>query len=171
MLSQHVQRYLVCIIISVPLLTSSSSSDAIKSGTATAGQILVQLDDRAANLAHKTAQVRLSDLTAAVSERAFAITVANADVARVSEEQDFVNREYDRTRVLFQRGLVNETTLDAAERRKLGVEKYNPGQVRTRSTRKYENQELRLLGSNSLVLSVDKISTLGTNRSTSLNWM
>ena len=66
---------------------------------------MVQLDDRAANLAHKTAQVRLSDLTAAVSERAFAITVANADVARVSEEQDFVNREYDRTRVLFQRGL------------------------------------------------------------------
>ena len=98
---------------------TSLSSDAIKSGTAKAGQILVQLDDRAAKLAHKTAQVRLSDLTAAVSERAFAITVANADVARVSEEQDFVNREYDRTRVLFQRGLVNETTLDAAERRKL----------------------------------------------------
>lgn len=95
------------------------SSDAVKSGTATAGQVLIQLDDRAANLAHKTAQVRLNDLAAAVSERAFAITVANADVARVTEEQDFVNREYERTRVLFQRGLVNETTLDTAERRKL----------------------------------------------------
>lgn len=95
------------------------SSDAVKSGTATAGQVLIQLDDRAANLAHKTAQVRLNDLEAAVSERAFAITVANADVARVTEEQDFVNREYERTRVLFQRGLVNETTLDTAERRKL----------------------------------------------------
>ena len=35
------------------------------------------------------------------------------------QEQDFVNREYERTRVLFQRGLVNETTLDTAERRKL----------------------------------------------------
>jgi len=98
---------------------TSLSTDAIKSGTATAGQNLVQLDDRAANLAHKTAQVRLSDLKAAVSERAFAIKIAKADVARVSEEQDFVNREYDRTRVLFQRGLVNETTLDAAERSKL----------------------------------------------------
>ena len=95
------------------------SSDAVKSGIATAGQVLIQLDDRAANLAHKTAQVRLNDLEAAVSERAFAITVANADVARVTEEQDFVNREYERTRVLFQRGLVNETTLDTAERRKL----------------------------------------------------
>lgn len=95
------------------------SSDAVKSGTTTAGQVLIQLDDRAANLAHKTAQVRLNDLEAAVSERAFAITVANADVARVTEEQDFVNREYERTRVLFQRGLVNETTLDTAERRKL----------------------------------------------------
>ena len=95
------------------------SSEAIKSGIATEDQILVQLDDRSANLALKTAQVRLNDLQAAVSERAFAITVAIAEVARVSEEQEFVNREYDRTRVLFQRGLVNETTLDAAERRKL----------------------------------------------------
>ena len=95
------------------------SSEAIKSGIAAEDQILVQLDDRSANLALKTAQVRLNDLQAAVSERAFAITVAIAEVARVSEEQEFVNREYDRTRVLFQRGLVNETTLDAAERRKL----------------------------------------------------
>ena len=87
---------------------------AIKSGIATEDQILGQLDDRSANLALKTAQVRLNDLQAAVSERAFAITVALAEVARVSEEQEFVNREYDRTRVLFQRGLVNETTLDAA---------------------------------------------------------
>ena len=37
----------------------------------------------------------------------------------MKEEQDFVDREFERTRVLFQRGLVNETALETAERRKL----------------------------------------------------
>tara|TARA_B100000787_G_C16140877_1_gene271921 strand:+ start:144 stop:1070 length:927 start_codon:yes stop_codon:yes gene_type:complete len=95
------------------------SQAAVKSGKATAGQVLVELDDRSATLAVKSANARVSDLEAAVDESEFAITVANADGARIKEEQDFVNREFERTRVLFRRGLVNETTLETAERRKL----------------------------------------------------
>ena len=97
----------------------SISQDALKSGKATAGQILVELDDRAANLAIRSAKARVSDLEAAVYERDFAIKVAKADLSRVKEERDFVDREFERTQILFQRGLVNETTLEAAERRKL----------------------------------------------------
>ena len=54
-----------------------------------------------------------------MEERAFAVQVANAEILRVTEEQAFVNKEYDRTLILFQRGLVNETTLDNSERKKL----------------------------------------------------
>ena len=95
------------------------SQAAVKSGKATAGQVLVELDDRSATLAVKSANARVSDLEAAVDESEFAITVAKADGARIKEEQDFVDREFERTRVLFRRGLVNETTLETAERRKL----------------------------------------------------
>ena len=95
------------------------SQAAVKSGKATAGQVLVELDDRSATLAVKSANARVSDLEAAVDESEFSITVAKADGARIKEEQDFVDREFERTRVLFRRGLVNETTLETAERRKL----------------------------------------------------
>ncbi len=95
------------------------SQAAVKSGTATKGQMLVQLDDRAAQLALTSAKARVLDLQAAVAEREFAITSAQADVARMTEEKAFADKEYDRTRVLFRRGLVNETTLETVERRKL----------------------------------------------------
>jgi multidrug resistance efflux pump len=95
------------------------SQEAVKSGKAIAGQMLVQLDDRATTLAVKSGRARVSDLEAAVDERDFAITVATANVARVKEEQAFVDREFERTRVLFQRGLLDETKLETAERRKL----------------------------------------------------
>ncbi len=88
------------------------SQAAVKMGKATAGQMLVELDDRAATLAVKSASARVNDLQAAAEESEFAITVANANVSRVKEEQDFVDREFERTRVLFQRGLVNETALE-----------------------------------------------------------
>jgi len=83
------------------------------------GQVLVKLDDRNALLAFKTAQARLLDLEASVDDSDYAIEVAKADVGRVEEEFEFVKREFERTKVLFERGLVNETTLEAAERRKL----------------------------------------------------
>lgn len=95
------------------------SQTSTKTGFAAEGEVLVELDDRAAALVVKTAKARVSDLEAAVAERDFAITAATADVARIKEEMDFVGREFDRTQVLFKRGLVNETTLETIERRKL----------------------------------------------------
>ena len=95
------------------------SQIAVKSGNAKKGQILVELDDRATKLAVKTARARVMDLEIALDERYFAITVAKAEVARVKEEQVFVDREFERTRALFLRGLVKETTLELGERRKL----------------------------------------------------
>ena len=95
------------------------SSQSLTTTKTYQGQILVELDDRNAVLALKTAQARLLDLEASVDDSDFAIEVAKADVGRVEEEFQFVQREFERTKVLFERGLVNETTLEAAERRKL----------------------------------------------------
>ena len=95
------------------------SSQSLTTSKTYQGQILVKLDDRNAALAFKTAQARLLDLEASVDDSDYAIEVAKADVGRVEEEFEFVQREFERTKVLFERGLVNETTLEAAERRKL----------------------------------------------------
>ena len=95
------------------------SKKAVQSSNAFAEQVLVRLDDRAAILALKTAQARLSDLEAALNERDLAVSVVKAEITRVEEEQRFVDKEFERTHVLFQRGLVNETTLETAERRKM----------------------------------------------------
>ena len=95
------------------------SSQSLTTSKTYQGQILVKLDDRNAVLAFKTAQARLLDLEASVDDSDYAIEVAKADVGRVEEEFEFVQREFERTKVLFERGLVNETTLEAAERRKL----------------------------------------------------
>ena len=98
---------------------SEASSQSLTTGKAYQGQVLVELDDRNAILAFKTAEARLLDLEASVEDSDFAIEVAKADVGRVEEEFQFVEREFERTKVLFERGLVNETTFEAAERRKL----------------------------------------------------
>jgi multidrug resistance efflux pump len=98
---------------------SEVSSQSLTTGKAYQGQVLVELDDRNAILAFKTAEARLLDLKASVEDSDFAIEVAKADVGRVEEEFQFVEREFERTKVLFERGLVNETTFEAAERRKL----------------------------------------------------
>ena len=98
---------------------SEVSSQSLTTGKAYQGQVLVELDGRNAILAFKTAEARLLDLEASVEDSDFAIEVAKADVGRVEEEFQFVEREFERTKVLFERGLVNETTFEAAERRKL----------------------------------------------------
>ena len=67
----------------------------------------MRLDDSAAALAVKTAKARLSDLQAALDERNLAVTVVKSEITRVEEEQRFVDKEFERTHVLFQRGLVN----------------------------------------------------------------
>jgi hypothetical protein len=95
------------------------SKEALQSSYTPAEKVLVRLDDRAAILALKTAQARLSDLEAALDESHLAVTVVEAEITRVEEEQRFVDKEFERTNVLFQRGLVNETTLEAAERQKM----------------------------------------------------
>lgn len=95
------------------------SKKAVQSSNAFAEQVLVRLDDRAAILALKTAQARLSDLEAALNERDLAVSAVKAEITRVEEEQRFVDKEFERTHILFQRGLVNETTLETAERRKM----------------------------------------------------
>jgi multidrug resistance efflux pump len=95
------------------------SSQSLATEKTYQGQILLELDDRNAVLALKTAQARLLDLEASVGESDFAIEVAKAEIGRVEEEFQFGEREFERTKVLFQRGLVNETNLESAERRKL----------------------------------------------------
>ena len=97
----------------------SVSKEAINTGIATINQELIRLDDRVAKMAVATAVARIKNLEAEVDDREFSVTVVQAEIIRVQEEQDFVAREYERTRLLFQRGLVNETTLEAAERRKM----------------------------------------------------
>jgi multidrug resistance efflux pump len=52
------------------------SKIAVKTGTTTAGQMLVELDNRTAKLAVRTAQARVNDLEDALSEADFAIDVA-----------------------------------------------------------------------------------------------
>ena len=97
----------------------SVSKEAINTGIATINQELIKLDDRVAKMAVATAVARIKNLEAEVDDREFSVTVVQAEIIRVQEEQDFVAREYERTRLLFQRGLVHETTLEAAERRKM----------------------------------------------------
>ena len=98
---------------------TSVSKEATNTGIAAINQKLIKLDDRAAKIAVATAVARVKDLEAEVDDREFSVTAVQAEIIRVQEEQDFVVREYERTRLLFQRGIVNETTLEAAARRKM----------------------------------------------------
>ena len=98
---------------------TSISKEATNTGIAAVNQELIKLDDRVAKMAVATAIARVKDLEAEVGDSEFSITTVHAEIIRVQEEQDFVVREFERTRLLFQRGLVNETTLEAAARRKM----------------------------------------------------
>ena len=98
---------------------TSISKEATNTGIAAVNQELIKLDDRVAKMAVATAAARVKDLEAEVGDSEFSITTVHAEIIRVQEEQDFVVREFERTRLLFQRGLVNETTLEAAARRKM----------------------------------------------------
>ena len=98
---------------------TSVSKEATDTGIATVNQELIKLDDRVAKIAVATAVARVKDLEAEVGDREFSVTAVQAEIIRVQEEQDFVVREYERTRLLFQRGIVNETTLETAARRKM----------------------------------------------------
>ncbi len=84
---------------------------------ASAGQVLVRLDDQRSQLALRTAAARVEDLKAAVAERSLALEAARADAGRRSEERDFVAKEFERNKVLLSRGLINETAMETVERR------------------------------------------------------
>ena len=95
------------------------SDDARRRGVAQAGQVLVELDHELTDLAVDSARARVADLEAAVQERQLDIDAAEADVARRAEERAFVDREFTRSEAMFQRGLINESSMEAVERRML----------------------------------------------------
>lgn len=90
---------------------------AKQSRQAKAGEVLVRLDDQRSRLALRTAQARVAELEAQVEERQLAITAAEADGRRRAEELDFVSEEYQRNSIMLGRGLINETAMEAVERR------------------------------------------------------
>lgn len=96
---------------------ASVSDSAVRDQIATAGQPLIKLDDAQAQLSLRTAQARLSDLRAAVEERVLSADAAEADTRRRDEELAFVSKEFERNQTMFRRGLINETTMEAVERR------------------------------------------------------
>lgn len=93
------------------------SATAEQSRAATAGEMLVRLDDARTQLALRTAQARVAELESQISERQLAITAAEADQRRRAEELDFVSKEFQRNSTLLGRGLINETAMEAVEQR------------------------------------------------------
>ena len=110
------------------------SSQSLATEKTYQGQILLELDDRNAVLALKTAQARLLDLEASVGESDFAIEVAKAEIGRVEEEFQFGEREFERTKVLFQRGLVNETNFGVSRATKTRSNFFCPAFKRSTKT-------------------------------------
>lgn len=93
------------------------SDQAKRQRVATAGQVLVRLDDQRSALALRTAEARLAELEAQVLERDLAIQSARADGERRSQELKLSTAEYERNSTMFGRGLINETTMEGVERR------------------------------------------------------
>lgn len=93
------------------------SEEAKRERVASAGQMLVRLDDQRAMLALRTAEARLAELEAQVLERELAIQSATADDARRRQELDLTRAEYERNSTMLGRGLINETTMEGVERR------------------------------------------------------
>ncbi len=93
------------------------SEDARRERVVRAGQVLVKLDDQRTVLALRTAEARVLELNAAVEERQLDFEAAEADDRRRKEELAFVVEEFERGSVMLGRGLINETSMDAIERR------------------------------------------------------
>lgn len=93
------------------------SEPAKRTGTAEAGQVLVRLDRDLAELGLASARARVADLEAAVAERQLAVDAARADTERRAQEAAFVAKEFERNQTMFRRSLINETTMEAVERR------------------------------------------------------
>lgn len=98
------------------------AEDAKHTREVRAGQTLVQLDDQRVQLALRTAAARVSELEASVEERALAVASAQSDARRSTQDLEFVTEEFQRNSALLGRGLINETTMDAIERRFMDAE-------------------------------------------------
>ncbi|WP_417524484.1 HlyD family secretion protein [Marinovum sp.] len=98
------------------------SDSARRIGVAESGQVLVKLDAQDAELALETAKARVADLEAAVAEKQLAIDAAEANVARRAQELAFVGKEFARNEQMFRRGLINESTMEGVESRKMNAD-------------------------------------------------
>ncbi len=99
-----------------------SVNDAARNaGVAQAGQILVELDGKAAELALETAKARVADLEAAVAERQLSVDAAQANVDRRSQDLALVRKEFERNEQIFRRGLLNESAMEAVESKLLNA--------------------------------------------------
>ncbi|KHQ53362.1 efflux RND transporter periplasmic adaptor subunit [Mameliella alba] len=93
------------------------SDKAKRARVATAGQVLVRLDDKRSMLALRTAESRVAELAATIEERELDIQSAIADDKRRQQELDLTTAEYERNSTMLGRGLINETTMEGVERR------------------------------------------------------
>lgn len=98
------------------------SERARRAGVAETGQVLVELDGQAAELALETAKARVADLEAAVAEKQLAIDAAEANVERRAQELAFVGKEFTRNEQMFRRGLINESTMEGVESRMMNAD-------------------------------------------------
>lgn len=93
------------------------SEQAKRARVASAGQVLVRLDDRRSLLALRTAESRVAELAAQIEERELDIQSAVADDKRRQQELDLTTAEFERNSTMLGRGLINETTMEGVERR------------------------------------------------------
>src|SRR6056297_2496668 len=93
------------------------SEEARRARVATEGQVLVRLDDQRSALALRTAEARLAELQAQVTERELAVQSATADDRRRQQELVLTTAEFERNSTMLGRGLINETAMEAVERR------------------------------------------------------
>jgi multidrug resistance efflux pump len=93
------------------------SEEAKRARVASAGQVLVRLDDQRSLLALRTAEARVAELAAQIEERELAIASATADDRRRQQELELTTAEFERNSTMLGRGLINETTMEGVERR------------------------------------------------------
>ena len=93
------------------------SEPARRSGRAEEGQVLVRLDDQRTQLALRTAEARVAEFEAQIAERDLAIGSAEADDRRRAQELALATAEFQRNSTMLGRGLINETAMEAVERR------------------------------------------------------
>lgn len=93
------------------------SEQAKRARVATAGQVLVRLDDQMSALGLRTWEARVAELAAQIEERELSLQSATADDLRRQQELELTTAEFERNSTMLGRGLINETTMEGVERR------------------------------------------------------